>query len=69
VEWSALSGGLEPNTHTFFGLGVVNLGTIVNGGDYRVRGLEISGMARVGMGLTIEAGDFAVEGRDKLLFA
>jgi iron complex outermembrane recepter protein len=39
-----------------FGLGLVNLGGILNGGDYRVRGVETSGVARVATGLTIEAG-------------
>jgi outer membrane receptor for monomeric catechols len=39
-----------------FGLGLVNLGVILNGGDYRVRGVETSGLARVATGLTIEAG-------------
>ena len=38
------------------GLGVVNLSVIVNGGDYRVRGVETSGVARIATGLTIEAG-------------
>ena len=37
-------------------LGVVNFGVIVNGGSYRVRGVETSGVARVATGLTIEAG-------------
>jgi iron complex outermembrane recepter protein len=39
-----------------FGLGLVNLGVILNGGDYRVRGVETSGLARVANGITIEAG-------------
>ena len=39
-----------------FGLGLVNLGVILNGGDYRVRGVETSGVARIATGLTIEAG-------------
>jgi len=39
-----------------FGLGIVNLGVILNGGDYRVRGVETSGTARVATGFTIEAG-------------
>jgi iron complex outermembrane recepter protein len=39
-----------------FGLGLFNLGVILNGGDYRVRGVETSGLARVANGITIEAG-------------
>jgi outer membrane receptor protein involved in Fe transport len=39
-----------------FGLGLVNLGVILNGGDYRVRGVETSGVVRIATGLTIEAG-------------
>ena len=35
---------------------VINNGEILNGGDYRVRGVETSGVARVTTGLTIEAG-------------
>ena len=38
------------------GLDVVGSGAIVNGGDYRVRGVETSGVVRVAAGLTIEAG-------------
>ena len=38
------------------GLGVVNTSAIINGGDYVVRGLETSTIARVTNGLTIEAG-------------
>jgi iron complex outermembrane receptor protein len=37
------------------GIGVVNSSVIVNGGDYRVRGMETSGAARVATGLTFEA--------------
>ena len=39
-----------------FGPGVFSLGIIINGGDYRVRGVETSLVARVATGLTIEAG-------------
>ncbi len=39
-----------------FGLGLVNLGAILNGGDFRVRGVETSGVARIVTGVTIEAG-------------
>ena len=39
-----------------FGLGLVNLGVILNGASYRVRGVETSGVARVTTHLTIEAG-------------
>jgi iron complex outermembrane receptor protein len=39
-----------------FGLGLVGQGVILNGGDYRVRGVETSGVAHVATGLTIEAG-------------
>ena len=39
-----------------YGSGVFNLGTVINGGNYRVRGVETSGSARVATGLTIEAG-------------
>src|SRR5437588_3469156 len=35
---------------------VINNGEILNGGNYRVRGVETSGVARVTTGLTIEAG-------------
>ena len=38
-----------------FGLEVVSLGVETNGGDYRVRGVETSAIARVTNGLTIEA--------------
>jgi iron complex outermembrane receptor protein len=38
------------------GLGAVNFGLVVNGGNYQVRGVETSGVARVATGLTIEAG-------------
>jgi len=38
------------------GLDVVNGSAIINGGDYRVRGVETSGMVGVAAGLTIEAG-------------
>jgi iron complex outermembrane recepter protein len=34
--------------------GVINYGVTVNGGDYRVRGVETSGVARVTTGLTLE---------------
>ena len=37
-------------------LGEVNFGVFVNGGSYRVRGVETSGVARVVTGLTVEAG-------------
>jgi outer membrane receptor protein involved in Fe transport len=36
--------------------GVINTGLTINGGNYRVRGMETSGVARVATGLTIEAG-------------
>jgi iron complex outermembrane recepter protein len=39
-----------------FATGIVNGGVTLNGGDYRVRGVETSGVARVTTGLTIEAG-------------
>jgi iron complex outermembrane receptor protein len=35
---------------------VISYGVILNGGNYRVRGVETSGVARVATGLTIEAG-------------
>ena len=35
---------------------VISYGVILNGGNYRVRGVETSGVARVTSGLTIEAG-------------
>jgi iron complex outermembrane receptor protein len=35
---------------------VISYGVILNGGSYRVRGVETSGVARVTAGLTIEAG-------------
>src|SRR5882762_8168028 len=38
------------------GLDVVNNSAILNGGNYRVRGVETSGVVRVAAGLTIEAG-------------
>jgi outer membrane receptor protein involved in Fe transport len=38
------------------GLDVINGGAIINGGDYRVRGVETSGAVRVAAGLTVEAG-------------
>lgn len=38
-----------------YGLAVVNSGVIINGGDYRVRGVETSGVVRVATGLTVEA--------------
>jgi len=38
------------------GLGSISIGSIANGGSYRVRGLETSGVARVATGLTVEAG-------------
>ena len=37
-------------------IGVISYGVILNGGNYRVRGIETSGVARVATGLTIEAG-------------
>lgn len=37
-------------------LGVINYGVILNGGNYRVRGVETSVVARVTTGLTIEGG-------------
>ncbi len=36
--------------------GIITEGVILNGGNYRVRGVETSGVARVTTGLTIEAG-------------
>jgi iron complex outermembrane recepter protein len=39
-----------------YGLGVINYGVTLNGGSYRVRGVETSGVARVSTGLTVEAG-------------
>jgi outer membrane receptor protein involved in Fe transport len=36
--------------------GIVDLGLFINGGNYRVRGVETSLMARLGSGLSIEAG-------------
>jgi len=36
--------------------GIVVVGQTINGGNYRVRGVETSGVARVAAGLTIEAG-------------
>ena len=36
--------------------GVISYGVTLNGGNYRVRGIETSGVARVATGLTIEAG-------------
>ena len=36
--------------------GVISYSTILNGGNYRVRGVETSGVARVTPGLTIDAG-------------
>ena len=36
--------------------GVISYGVTINGGNYRVRGMETSGVARVATGLTIEAG-------------
>ncbi len=36
--------------------GVISYGVTINGGNYRVRGIETSGVARVAAGLTIEAG-------------
>jgi iron complex outermembrane receptor protein len=36
--------------------GVISYGVTINGGNYRVRGVETSGVARVATGLTIEAG-------------
>jgi iron complex outermembrane recepter protein len=38
------------------GLSVIGLGSVINGGNYRVRGVETSVAARVTTGLTIEAG-------------
>jgi iron complex outermembrane recepter protein len=38
-----------------FGLNVLSFGAETNGGDYRVRGVETSGIARVTSGLSIEA--------------
>ena len=35
--------------------GIIGLGQIINGGDYQVRGLETSAVARIATGLTIEA--------------
>jgi outer membrane receptor protein involved in Fe transport len=39
-----------------FATGILSLGVAVNGGNYRVRGVETSGAARLTTGLTIEAG-------------
>ena len=36
--------------------GDISYGIIINGGNYRVRGIETSGIARVAAGLTVEAG-------------
>jgi outer membrane receptor protein involved in Fe transport len=36
--------------------GILTYGVILNGGNYRVRGVETSGVARVTTGLTLEAG-------------
>src|ERR1700722_3895369 len=36
--------------------GITTLGVVLNGGKYRVRGVETSGVARVATGLTLEAG-------------
>jgi iron complex outermembrane receptor protein len=36
--------------------GILSLGVVINGGNYRVRGLETSAVARVTTGLTLEAG-------------
>ncbi|HEY1313330.1 MAG TPA: TonB-dependent receptor [Steroidobacteraceae bacterium] len=36
--------------------GVIDYGVILNGGNYRVRGVETSGVARITTGLTLEAG-------------
>jgi iron complex outermembrane receptor protein len=36
--------------------GVISYGITLNGGNYRVRGMETSGVARVTAGLTLEAG-------------
>ena len=36
--------------------GVISYGITLNGGNYRVRGIETSGVARVATGLTIDAG-------------
>jgi outer membrane receptor protein involved in Fe transport len=38
------------------GLSIIGLGSVINGGNYRVRGVETSVMARVTTGLTLEAG-------------
>jgi iron complex outermembrane receptor protein len=38
------------------GSGLLSLGVVLNGGNYRVRGLETSAVARVTTGLTLEAG-------------
>jgi len=38
------------------GAGVFTFGVVINGGDYQVRGVETSGLARLATGLTIEAG-------------
>jgi outer membrane receptor protein involved in Fe transport len=56
IQWN---GALyqENWNHTQISLtGVASLGAIVNGGTYRVRGVETSGVARIATGLTIEAG-------------
>jgi outer membrane receptor protein involved in Fe transport len=36
--------------------GIISYGVILNGGSYRVRGVETSGVARITTGLTLEAG-------------
>ena len=56
MEWRALSGGLEQRTDQCRRYGVISHGVTINGGNYRVRGIETSGVARVTTGLTIEAG-------------
>jgi iron complex outermembrane recepter protein len=39
-----------------YGSNLSTMGITLNGGDYRVRGIETSGVARVATGLTVEAG-------------
>jgi outer membrane receptor protein involved in Fe transport len=50
-----LSGGLEPRTDFVGAPGIVDLGLFINGGNYRVRGVETSLVARLTSGLSLEA--------------
>jgi hypothetical protein len=56
MEWGDLSGGLEQRADQCGVNGVISNGITLNGGNYRVRGVETSGVARVTTGLTLEAG-------------